>query len=296
MTAADNRAGIWLMIGAVASLTVQDGLSRHLAGEYTVWQTIMIRYWFFAAFVLLLAWRQPQGLRAAVATRLPGLHLARAVLHISEICLIVASFTLIGLINTHAIFAICPLIVAALSGPLLGERVGLARWLAIGAGFGGILIILRPGGDLFTPLAVLALASAALFALYSVLTRLATRQEASFPAFFWSGILGAVMMTAVGIWFWEPMPLADWGLTVANGVFAILSNWLVIRCYTRAEANVVQPFAYLQLVFVMLMGVAVFGEPLEAATLIGAAIVVGAGLVTLVNVGGRRTSRQTHGA
>ena len=137
--------------------------------------------------------------------------------------------------------------------------------------------------------AVLPLASAALFALYSVLTRLATRTEPSFVAFFWSGILGAAMMTAIGIWFWQPMPLAHWGLTVANGLVAILSNWLIIRCYTRAEANVVQPFAYLQLVFVMLMGVVVFGEPLEAATLIGAAIVVGAGLMTVMRIGRRQT-------
>lgn len=288
MTAADNRAGIWLMIGAVASFTVQDGLSRHLAGEYTVWQTIMIRYWFFAAFVLALAWRQPQGLRAAVATARPGLHLARASLHIAEICVIVASFTLIGLINTHALFAVCPLMIAALSGPVLGERVGLARWLAIGAGFCGILVILRPGSDLFTPLAVLPLASAALFALYSVLTRLATRAEPTFVAFFWSGILGCILMTAIGIWFWEPMPLDDWGLTLANGAFAILSNWLIIRCYTRAEANVVQPFAYLQLVFVMGMGVAVFGEPLEAPVVIGAVIVVAAGLVTLLRLPARK--------
>lgn len=284
MTAQDNRAGIWLMIGAVASFTVQDGLSRHLAGEYTVWQTIMIRYWFFAAFVLMLAWRQPQGMRAAVATARPGLHLARATLHIAEICAIVASFTLIGLINTHAMFAVCPLMIAALSGPVLGERVGLARWLAIGAGFCGILIILRPGSDLFTPLAVLPLASAALFALYSVLTRLATRAEASFVAFFWSGILGCAMMTVIGIWFWEPMPAADWGLTVINGLVAIMSNWLLIRCYSRAEANVVQPFAYLQLVFVMMMGASVFGERLDPAVLIGAAVVVGAGLVTLLRL------------
>jgi drug/metabolite transporter (DMT)-like permease len=176
------------------------------------------------------------------------------------------------------------LMIAALSGPVLGERVGLARWLAIGAGFCGILIILRPGSDLFTPLAVLPLASAALFALYSVLTRLATRAEASFVAFFWSGILGCAMMTVIGVWFWEPMPAADWGLTVINGLVAIMSNWLLIRCYSRAEANVVQPFAYLQLVFVMMMGASVFGERLDPAVLIGAAVVVGAGLVTLLRL------------
>jgi len=281
MTERDNRAGIWLMIGAVACYTVQDGLSRHLAGEYNVMMVVMIRYWFFAAFVAGLAAMQPQGLRAAVATRRPGLHLARAGLHVAEICVIVLSFTLIGLINTHAIFAVCPLIVAALSVPILREKVGLVRWAAIGTGFLGVLFILRPGSDLFTPLAVLPLAAAAMFALYSVLTRLATRDESSFVAFFWSGMLGAGMMTVVGIWFWVPMDAFAWGLTLANGAVAVLSNWLMIRCYTRAEAAVVQPFAYLQLVFVTGMGVTVFGEVLEPATAIGAAIVVGAGLVTL---------------
>ena len=288
MTVQDNRAGIWLMIGAVASFTVQDGLSRHLAGETTVWQTIMIRYWFFAVFVLGLAWHQPQGLRAAVATRRPGLHMARAALHIAEICVIVASFTLIGLINTHALFAVCPLLIVALSGPMLGERVGLARWLAVAAGFAGVLVILRPGSDLFTPLAVLPLVSAAMFAVYSVLTRLATREEASFVAFFWSGLLGAGLMTGIGIWFWQPMGAADWGLTVVNGLVAILSNWLLIRCYARAEASVVQPFAYLQLVFVMTMGASVFGERLDPAVMAGAAIVVGAGLATVMRLPARK--------
>lgn len=285
MTAQDNRAGIWLMIGAVAGFTVQDGLSRHLAGEYSVWMTVMIRYWVFAGFVLLLAWRQPQGMRAAVATRRPLLHLARAALHIGEICAIVASFTLIGLINTHAIFAVCPLLVAALARPVLGERVGLARWLAIGLGFVGILVILRPGSDLFSPLAVLPLASATGFALYSVLTRLATRSEPAFVAFFWSGLLGAGLMTLIGIWFWEPMTPRDWGLMAANGAMAVLSNWLLIRCYARAEANAVQPFAYLQLVFITLMGVTVFAEPLQPAVLLGAGIVVLAGVLTLTRLG-----------
>jgi drug/metabolite transporter (DMT)-like permease len=277
------------MIAAVACYTVQDGISRHLAGEYNVLMVVMIRYWFFAAFVIALALRKPEGLRAAVATNRPGLHLARAGLHISEICVIVASFTLIGLINTHAVFAVCPLIIAALSGPILGEKVGLARWIAIGAGFTGILVILRPGSDLFSVAAFLPLASAALFALYSVLTRLATRGEASFVAFFWSGVLGCAMMTVIGAWFWQPMTAGDWGWTVANGAVAILSNWLLIRCYTRAEASAVQPFAYLQLVFVSLMGVTIFNEALALPTVIGAVIVVSAGLATLLQLG--RTER-----
>ncbi len=285
--APDNRLGILLMVATVASYTVQDGFTRFLAGEYNVFMAVMVRYWFFAAFVVAMAMRAPGGLRAAVATRRPGLQAVRAVLHIAEICLIVLSFTLIGLINTHAVFAVCPLLVAALSGPLLRERVGLARWCAIGAGFVGILVILRPGSDLFSAMALLPLASAALFAAYSVLTRLATRDEGSFVAFFWSGLRGAALMTAVGVWFWQPMSLRDWALTAVNGCVAILSNWLMIRTYTVAEAAAVQPFAYLQLVFVTFLGVGVFGEVLAWPTVAGAAIVVGAGLASLAATGRR---------
>lgn len=287
-TPQNTRLGIGLMVATVLSYTAQDGVTRFLAGEYNVMMVVMIRYWFFAAFVLVLALRAPGGLRAVVATRRPGLHAARAVLHIAEICLIVASFILIGLINTHAVFAVCPLIIAALSGPVLGERVGLGRWLAIGAGFLGIVVILRPGSDLFTPLALLPLASAVMFALYSVLTRVATKAEPSFVAFFWSGILGAVLMTVAGAAFWQPMGMRDWALTALNGGLAILSNWLMIRAYAVAEASAVQPFAYLQLVFVTVMGVTLFDEVLTLPTVIGAGIVVAAGLAAVAAGAPRR--------
>ncbi len=291
MRAQDNRLGILLMVATVACYTVQDGLTRHLAGEYNVLMVVMIRYWFFAAFVVMLAARRPGGLGAALRTVQPWVHVLRSLCHTSEICLIVAAFVLIGLINTHAVFAVCPLIVAALSGPMLGERVGWRRWTAIGVGFAGILVILRPGTDLFTPLALLPLAAATLFALYSLLTRRATQVESAFTAFVWSGLLGAGMMTLAGAWFWQPMTAADWGLTLANGAVAILSNWLLIRCYEVAEASAVQPFAYLQLVFVSIMGVAVFSETLSANTVVGAAIVTGAGVFTLIRSRRRAASR-----
>ncbi|MCC6303830.1 MAG: DMT family transporter [Rhodobacteraceae bacterium] len=281
MKAPDNRLGIWLMVATVACYAIQDGLSRHLAGAYNVLLVVMIRYWFFAAFVVALA--LARGGRGGVpATRQLALHGLRAALHVGEISLIVASFVLVGLINTHAVFSACPLIIAALSGPVLGERVGWRRWTAIGLGLAGVLVILRPGSDLFAPAALLPLTAATMFALYSLLTSRATRVEPAFTAFFWSGILGAVAATLAGIWFWEPMGARDWALMVANGAVAVLSSWLMIRCYAVAEAGAVQPFAYLQLVFVAILGIAVFGERLETGTVSGAAIVTAAGIFTLL--------------
>ena len=290
MNRQNTRLGIALMIAAVFVFTLQDALSKHLAAAYNPLMVVMIRYWVFAAFVLALALRRPGGLRSGIATRHPGLHMARAALLIAEICIIVTSYTLIGLIDTHAVFAVCPLIIVALSGPVLGEKVGLARWLAIAAGLAGVLVILQPGTGVFSAAALLPLASATMFALYSLLTRRATQAEDAFLSLFWSGIFGAGLITGIGLFWWEPMTGADWlwmGLYGGLGVFA---NWLLIRCYEVAEASAVQPFAYFQIVFVSIAGLVVFGETLAPHVVLGAAIVVGAGLVTLLY--GRRPAAQ----
>jgi drug/metabolite transporter (DMT)-like permease len=282
MTSSRNpRKGIWLMIAAVAAFAAQDGFSKHLAAEYPTLMIIMIRYWVFAGFVILLATRRPEGPRAAIRSgRLPA-HLVRSVLLVAEICLIVWGYTLIGLINSLAVFSVCPLLIVALSGPILGERISWQRWAAVAAGMVGVLIILRPGMGVFSWAALLPLASALLFALYSVLTRLTTRDEPTFPAFFWPGVIGAVLVSALGLPHLEPMLPQDMGLLAAYCSLSILSHWLLLKCYEQVEAARVQPYAYLQLVFVTGIGMVVYGETLELPVAIGSAIVVGAGLYAL---------------
>ena len=283
MTDKDASKGIWLMIAAVTVFAMQDGFSRHLAETYNTFMVIMIRYWFFAGFVLMLAWRQQQGFVAAVRTHHPWLHLLRASLLIAEVCVIVQGYTLIGLINSHAIFAVCPLLVAGLAVPLLGERIAWQRWVAIGAGLAGVLIILQPGSGVFSLASLLPLAAATMFALYSLLTRLTTRDEPAFVALFWSGIIGAVLVTAIGLPNWEPMTGPDWVWMTIYALLAVLGNWLLIRCYEVAEASSVQPFAYLQIVLVSLIGIVVYSEVLRTPVIIGGAIVVAAGLFALLH-------------
>jgi drug/metabolite transporter (DMT)-like permease len=281
VTQQNSRLGIWLMIASVSVFAAQDGFSRHLAETYNVFMVIMIRYWFFAAFVVALALRQPGGLRAT-RTRHPWLHLARASLLIAEVCVIVWGYTLIGLINSHAIFAVCPLLVAALAVPLLGEKVGIRRWIAIGTGLVGVLVILQPGSGVFSLASLLPFAAATMFALYSLLTRVTTRDEPAFLSLFWSGVIGAGLVTILGIPAWEPMTPTDWGLMIVYALLALLGNWLLIKCYEVAEASAVQPFAYLQIVLVSLIGIVVYREELRVNVMIGAAIVVGAGIFTLL--------------
>jgi len=277
----NTRLGIALMIATSVVFAGQDGISRHLAGEYNVYMVVMIRYWFFAAFVITIASRKAGGIIAAARTSRPVIQITRGALLAAEISVMVTGFTILGLVESHAVFAAYPLLVAALSGPILGERVGWRRWAAIGVGFVGVVFILKPGLDVFNPAAIIPLIAAVMFATYGLLTRYVARDDTAATSFFWTGTVGAVGMTAVGLWFWEPMIPADWIWMGALCVTGSLGHWLLIRCYEVAEASAVQPFAYFQMVFAAGVGITVFGEALQINVVIGALIVVAAGLFTL---------------
>lgn len=280
-TAQDTRLGIWLMVATTVVFSVQDGISRHLAEAYNVYMVVMIRFWFFAAFVMLLAARDRGGIRAAVKSQFPWLQVARGVLLVTEVCVMVVAFVKLGLVESHAVFTCYPLLIAALSGPILGERVGWRRWTAILIGFVGVLIILQPGYAVFSPWALVPLLSAFLFAVYGLLTRYVARGDSASVSFFWTGTVGAAAMSLVGMWFWEPMTAADWGWMLTLCCTACLGHWLLIKAFAVAEASAIQPFAYLQLVWASGIGLFLFGEDLRTNVAIGAGLVVAAGVFTL---------------
>jgi drug/metabolite transporter (DMT)-like permease len=275
------RLGIIMMVLTTSVFAMQDGISKHLASEYNVMMVVMVRYWFFAMFVIIIAAQKSGGLKKASYTKQPLVQIIRGVLLALQICVMVFAFSLLGLVESHAIFACYPLLVAALSGPILGEKVGWRRWLAICTGFLGVLIILQPGITVFSPYSLWALMSALMFALYSLLTRFVARQDIAAVSFFWTGVSGSVVMSFIGIWFWEPMITSDYGWMLLLCVTGAFGHYLLIRCYEVAEASVVQPFAYLQLVFATSIGVLLFNETIKLNVLIGVIIVISAGLFTL---------------
>lgn len=274
--------GIMLMIATTFVFAMQDGISQHLAREYNTLMIIMIRYWFFAAFVIAVASRAKGGLRNAVRTEQPKLQIFRGILLAAEIVVAVQGFVYLGLIESHAVFACYPLLIAAFSGPVLGEAVGWKRWAAIGVGFVGIVIILQPGFGVFSPYALIPFASATMFALYGLLTRYVARKDKAETSFFWTGVSGMVFMTIVGITQWEPMQGNDWYWMATLCVSGALGHYLLIKTYEVAEASAVQPFAYLQLVFASALGMVVFGEVLRLNVAIGAGLIIAAGIFTLL--------------
>ena len=278
------QLGIAVMICTTMSFAVQDGLSRYLAETYNTPMVVAFRYWVFAAYVLILAARRPEGFRAAVHSARMPVHILRAVLLVIEIGIMIWAYTMIGLIETHAVFAACPLLIVALSGPMLGERMSLQRLIALGVGMLGVLVILRPGLDGFTPLSLLALAGMIGFAGRDLASRAA-------PAGLGTAILGFYGFLAIinagamnAIWsvttFVRPDGHASLYLTgaVLAGICAYAS---LMKAMRTGEVSAVTPFRYSRLLFGIALGVVIFGESLTPAMLAGSALIVCSGLFIL---------------
>ena len=295
MSEQNTRRGLLLMVLTTVIFSSQDGITKHLTGNYPVAMVVMLRFWFFGAAAVVIAVRRAGGIRAAVATRHPALQTFRGMLVVVQICLSGYAFATLGLIQTHAVMVCGPLIIAALSGPILGEHVGWRRWSAIGVGGIGVLIILRPDTTVFTPLSLLPLAAAALWSVYVLATRYVSRQDSSTVSFLWTGLAGAAAMTVPGLWAWQPMTTGDWFWMLALCCTSVLGHFLLIKAYDLAEASALQPLTYLQLVFIMGFGVFLYGERLRVNVILGAAVVVAAGLFTLWRQQVRARAARRHG-
>ena len=281
MTEQNTRNGLWLMVLTTMIFASQDGITKHLAGNYPIAMVVMLRFWFFGAAAFVISSRRAGGIRAAIATRHPWLQAFRGAVVAAQICLTSYAFVTLGLIQTHAVLVCGPLLIAALSGPILGEQVGWRRWAAIAVGGLGVLVILWPDSSVFTLLSLLPLGAAFLWSLYVLATRYVSREDSAATSFLWTGMAGAVAITGPGLWVWVAMTPGDWAWMLALCCTSVTGHFLLIRAYDMAEASALQPLTYLQLVFVSVVGVYLFGEVLHTNVIIGTVIVVAAGLFTL---------------
>ena len=275
------RRGIMLMIATTIIFAAQDGISRYLAGSYDIITIVALRYWFFAAFVCAFCASKSGGFKRAAVTSQPWLQASRGILLTAQICVAVFGFNQVGLVQFHAIFASYPLLVIALSVPFLGETVGWRRWLSVGCGCVGVLVILQPGSVAFGGSAIVPLCASVLMATYGVLTRFAARRDSAMTSFFWTGIAGAIAITCVVPFFWNPPQGADWWWMALLCLTGAGGHYCLISALDTTHASTIQPFAYLQLVFASGIGVVIFSDQLDLALIIGSVMIVGSGLFAL---------------
>lgn len=275
-TGQSNVRGVAFMVATTIIFAAQDGLSKALAEDHSPILVTMWRYWFFGGVCLILLWRQ--GFASGLKSGQPKLQIFRGVLLALEICVAVAAFHIVGLAKTHSIFAFGPLLVVALSRFVLGEQFGWRRWAAIGVGFLGMMIIIRPGTEALSPDLWIAIVGMIMFAIYGIATRRVARTDAAMTSFYYTGIFGAVVMTMIGPFYWSPLVGWDIVMMCILCITGMTGHYLLIKAFEAAEASAIQPFAYFQTVAASAIGVAIFGEIVSPWTVLGGAIVVGAGV------------------
>lgn len=272
--------GITLMVITTFMFSSMDGVSRYLAENNNVFTLVTMRYWFIAFVMIVTCLFIKNRVSDILNTKQPYIQFSRGVILSLNNCLVVYTFTLLGLVETHAIIACYPLIVAGLSVPFLGERFGWRRWMAIFTGFIGVIIILRPNTNVITEGSIFAIIGAIMFAVYLILTRYVSRSDTAITSFFWTGIGGTVTMSLISLFIWDNILKEDYLWLFIMCALSAGSHFMMVKTLQVAEASVVQPFSYLQLVFGSIIGVTIFSESIDLMIIIGALVVIGSGLFT----------------
>jgi drug/metabolite transporter (DMT)-like permease len=269
---------IGMMLAAYFSYTVIDSFAKLLsASGMPTMEVVFIRY--LGQLVLVLAIFAPRERKALVVTRSWKLEVARGLCLLGSTIFNFTAIMFLPLTVTSAISFTMPLILCALSIPLLGETVGWRRWLAIAVGFIGVLIIVQPGTEAFHPAVILSLITAVFSALYNLLTRkLAGVDTTTTQQFYASAVATACIAPfAFGDWTW-PQEVVTWMAFVGIGVAALIGHLLMTTAHRYAPASVLAPFGYLQIIFMTASSWFVFSQPPTLWLFVGAPIVIGSGL------------------
>lgn len=270
-----ETAGVALMLTAVFLFSIMDATANALVSRNDPSMVVWARYasQTFWAF-LIFAPRLPVLLR----TTRPGLQILRSALMFGSTLCFFMALRALPLAEALAIFEVAPLITTGLAVLFLGEKVGPRRAMGVAVGFVGALIIIRPGGDVFTWASFLPMAAAFCFASYAIATRFLREGEPALTSFLYASLCGTLIASLAAPWFWETPSLSDAAVMATFGIIGGMGQYLMILALSRAAASTVAPVAYAGLIFASVWSTAIFGEPPDGPTIFGALVIVGAGL------------------
>ncbi len=272
--------GISLLISGVTLFGAMDGLGKLLVGEYPVVQVIWARYAFAVPVVLMMT--TPRAWPKLLRCERPWLQAGRGLLPLHASATVVVGLAFMPLADATAITFASPLFVVILSIPLLRERISVHSWIGVGCGFGGILVIVRPGAGTIAAAALLPLGTALFFALYQVLTRLVSRRDEPIVTLAWTISIGLLTTTPALAFLWQqPASGEDWALMGLSGVLFGLGQFLLIRAFSIVPASVLAPFTYAQIVAAVVFGVLVFGDVPDRWAFLGTTLVILSGIYLL---------------
>ncbi|MET3717359.1 DMT family transporter [Pseudomonas sp. PvP001] len=274
------RIGIILCLLSMFIFAAQDGITKTLVRDLPVAQLVMVRYWVFLLFALCFV-QMKGGIGSALKTAHPWLQMARSLLGVFEIVVFGLALRYLGLAETHAIYAVFPLLTMAMAAVLLRERLNLRQCLAGVIGFVGTLIILEPGMGVFSPASLIPLLAALMFACFSVLTRRISGADSFGTNMLYMGLWGAVASTVIGLPQWVTPTSQQAVLMLVLSISGVMAQMLLVQALNFTAAITLQPFNYSLLVFASVLGVVWFGEAVETTLVVGAVLVVLGGLYSL---------------
>jgi len=276
---ASQLRGTLLMVTSTVFFAFADILAKELAGRLPAMEVVWLRYITFGALVIPLVLAGGGG-AAALRSRRPGLQVLRGFGMVGSAMLFTAALPFLPVAETTAIYFVSPILIMALSIPFLGETVGWRRWTAALVGLSGMLLIIRPGTSAFEAAALLPLLGASSWALAAVVTRKMSGQDPAATTLVYSAIVGIALISLLQPFVWVAPGLPEIGIGLAMGLLSTLGHWLVILAYRHADASIIAPFSYIQLLWAGILGYFAFGSIPDAWTIAGAGIIALSGLYT----------------
>ena len=268
--------GILLIVVATFLFSTHDAFSKYLSGFYPIVMVVWARY---VVHTLLMAgiFLPQSGLRV-LRTKRPLLQLIRALCLLGTSLFFTTGLMYIPLAEATSVNFLAPVLVTALSVPLLGERVTRGQWLAVIFGFSGVLIIVHPGGDLFTPAVLLPFCSALFFCFYQLLTRKLSEIDSPTTSNFFAGLCNTLVMSALVPFFWQTPNLVHGAMMLALGACGMTAHLFLTQAFRLAAPALLAPFSYCQIIFAGLLGWLLFSHTPTLTTVLGIAVICCSGL------------------
>ena len=270
--------GIMLLLLSGVFLGTSDATSKYLSKTLPSIEITWIRFLVFA--LIMIPAMVPGSPVFALKTQRPLLQIMRGAALFGSSVLFISGLRFLPIAEASATGFVSPLFVTALSIFFLGEKVGLRRWLATAVGLLGVLIVLRPGTSAFHAAAIFPVVSAFAWASCLILTRLMSGQERAMVTMTYSSIVGFTILCVLVPFVWVAPTWHDILFGTIIGVTSTAGQWIVVLAFRYADASVLAPFSYVQLLWVTLLGFVIFGEVPDVWTISGAAIIVASGLYT----------------
>lgn len=271
--AARALAGIAIVLMATVFFAVTDTTAKYVnAAGVPLLMALWARYAFQAIATSLVV--VPLGGWSVMRTRQPLFHVLRGFMLVTSTGFVFLSLKFMSVGEFTAIMLIAPLVLTLIAGTFLKEQVSPLRWALVSGGFIGTLVIIRPGGEAFTPAMLLPLAQVATNCGFQVLTIRLARTEDPLTMNFYTGWVGALASAPLLLLAWDPqVPVRLWGLMVVMGVAGAMGHFLLILAYRRAPASTLTPYLYAQIGFAMACGWAVFGHVPDGWSILGMGLI-----------------------